>query len=290
MIRKGKKNSKDPKNDRNVESSNYVTTAASGESNNPQELSAGLQTGTTPVEMQKNELLRIREELQSAREMLENSNLILSAMEELSGAAIIATNRDLNIIHWNKAASAMFGWQAEEIYGSDTEPQMRTLILNYLADSELIEHLLTCGSWTGELTLTKKDHSNFKARVNAGILWDNTGNFNGLIALYRTSEDTQAQPESVPQETIEVKVKERTEELVKANRILQQELAVHKRAALLAKESEGKNRDLVDNIKLGIFRCTPGPMGRFLEVNKAMEEISGYSRKNYCISICATFM
>ena len=78
---------------------------------------------------------------------------------------------------------------------------------------------------------------------------------------------------------MEIQVKERTEELVKANRILQQELNIHKQAALLARESEGKNRDLVDNIKLGIFRRTPGIQGKFLEVNKAMEGITGFSRE-----------
>jgi PAS domain S-box-containing protein len=79
--------------------------------------------------------------------------------------------------------------------------------------------------------------------------------------------------------------------LAKANRILQQELAVHKQAALLARESEGKNRDLVDNIKLGIFRCTPGLKGKFLEVNRAMEEITGFSRDELLqMDMCSLFV
>ncbi len=44
-------------------------------------------------------------------------------------------------------------------------------------------------------------------------------------------------------------------------------------------KSEEKYRGLVSHVKLGIFRSTPGPAGRFLEVNPAMEEITGYSRK-----------
>ena len=42
-------------------------------------------------------------------------------------------------------------------------------------------------------------------------------------------------------------------------------------------ESEEKYRSLINNVKLGIFRSTPEPAGRFLEVNPAMEEITGYS-------------
>ena len=45
------------------------------------------------------------------------------------------------------------------------------------------------------------------------------------------------------------------------------------------KESEKKFRSLVNNIKLGILRSTPGPQGRFIEVNPAMEAITGYSRE-----------
>jgi len=45
------------------------------------------------------------------------------------------------------------------------------------------------------------------------------------------------------------------------------------------KEREGKYRSLVNDISLGIFRSTPGPRGRFLEVNPAMERITGYSRE-----------
>ncbi|HEY83332.1 MAG TPA: PAS domain S-box protein [Dehalococcoidia bacterium] len=52
-----------------------------------------------------------------------------------------------------------------------------------------------------------------------------------------------------------------------------------KRAEEALKESEEKYRSLVNNIGLGIFRSTPGPEGRFLEVNPAMERITGYSRE-----------
>jgi PAS domain S-box-containing protein len=43
-------------------------------------------------------------------------------------------------------------------------------------------------------------------------------------------------------------------------------------------DSEERYSSLVDNIKLGIFRSTPGPEGHFLEVNRGMEELTGYSR------------
>jgi PAS domain S-box-containing protein len=50
--------------------------------------------------------------------------------------------------------------------------------------------------------------------------------------------------------------------------------AIESREAL--QESEGKHRGLVSNIKLGIFRTTPGANGKFLAVNPALAEITGY--------------
>jgi len=67
--------------------------------------------------------------------------------------------------------------------------------------------------------------------------------------------------------------------LLEANEKLQIEMTERKLAEEALKDSEERYRSLVNNVKLGILRSTPGPPGRFLEVNPAMEEITGYSKK-----------
>jgi PAS domain S-box-containing protein len=53
------------------------------------------------------------------------------------------------------------------------------------------------------------------------------------------------------------------------------------------RESEGKYRGLVNNLKAGIFRSTMGEKGKYLEINEAMEQITGYSREELmCINVC----
>lgn len=56
-------------------------------------------------------------------------------------------------------------------------------------------------------------------------------------------------------------------------------------------ESEERYRTLVNNVKLGIYRSTADPKGRYLEVNKAMEEITGYERQELLnMNVCDLYV
>ena len=64
-----------------------------------------------------------------------------------------------------------------------------------------------------------------------------------------------------------------------------------KKAEETLTESEIKYRSLVNNIKMGIYRATPGDKGRFLEINRAFEQITGYSRNELLnMNICDLYV
>jgi PAS domain S-box-containing protein len=198
---------------------------------------------------------------------------------ELSGQAVFVTNRNLQIIEWNKVAQRYFGWEAYEISLPTGSAHIRNKILEPLINNEMMQCLTENGSWSGPVTCPHKDGSKHQYRVSIGVIWDDSGNFNGLTAIFESDSEQRAAIAENSPELLESLVKERTEDLMLANRILQQELTRYKQLALADRESEGKNNDLVNNIKLGIFRCTPGSRGKFLEINRAMEEMSDYTRE-----------
>ena len=216
---------------------------------------------------------------------------VQQTISDISGQAIMATDKNLIITVWNKAAENLLGWTEKETMGSHAATRVRAKILEPLISSEIMKSLTDNGDWSGEIVFERKDGSSLTSRVALGVVWDNSSNFNGLAAIFNPAGQaiSLTNPAS-DSSALDQLVKEHTAELTRTNLILQQELNLHKQSALAARESEGKNRDLVDNIKLGIFRCTPGPQGHFLEVNKAMEEISSYSRDELLrIYVCDLF-
>jgi PAS domain S-box-containing protein len=293
-----------------------LTNGASSQSPGNEEISRrDVQTSSPGGELQTGEDLAG----QKPESTLAEDDLIVKIKKvliETAGDALIATDKNLEITQWNQGAADLYGWTTEEVMEGQAGGNLRERVLGILTRDDVIQSITTTGAWKGEALAFKKDGYGLNVRVSISVLWDDTGNFDGLMTLHKardSSPDSRAKtstaeaspnapqpgdtpPEEDPSESadiqdkIEACVKERTEELLKANLILRQEMNKFKHAALIAQESEGKNRDLVDNIKLGIFRSTPGTKGKFLEVNIAMEEITGYSRDELLtLNVCDLF-
>jgi PAS domain S-box-containing protein len=238
-------------------------------------------------EKEKTELADALEELQVLRNKTKEMDGFRSVLSDVSQDAIIATDKNLNIYEWNRAAENLLGWKISEAISKNPSAEIRSYVVEPLKNEAVFNALANQGYWIGDMPVINRQGEKISTRVSIGVLWDHAGAYNGMVVILHQISDIHRYTEGDQDPGLELQIKARTAQLEKANQILQQELAIHKQAALLARESEGKNRDLVDNIKLGIFRSTPGPAGKFIEVNKAMEEITGYSREELLrIDVC----
>jgi PAS domain S-box-containing protein len=103
--------------------------------------------------------------------------LLLDSLEQ----AVIATDLKGNILYWNRFAEKLHGWRAVEVLGKnvlDVKPADQS------ADEahELLQRVLRGESWSGEITLRRKDGTNFPAFVTASPLYDAEGRLIGLAS------------------------------------------------------------------------------------------------------------
>jgi len=122
-----------------------------------------------------------------------------SFLQDISPDAVVATDRELNFTRWDKAAEAMFGWQAREALGKQGLIQVRTNVLGFLLDGLVMNSLLENTSWFGNITIFRKDGFPLTTTVTTGILWDEHGEFDGLVATFHVT-NLYADPKSIQSE------------------------------------------------------------------------------------------
>ncbi len=97
-------------------------------------------------------------------------------------AAVIATDMQGIITHWNGYAEKLYGWQREEALG-----QPIRLLTVGPQDIDLAEEIMTQvmaeGSWEGEFTVRRKDGSTFPAYVVDTIIRDQAGRAIGIAGI-----------------------------------------------------------------------------------------------------------
>ncbi len=98
------------------------------------------------------------------------------------GQAVIATDMQGSVNYWNKAAESLYGWTASEALDKniiDLTPTNQTKQQSI----QLMDELLQSQSWSGEITLQRKDGSEFLGFVSDTVITDNKGNQIGIIGI-----------------------------------------------------------------------------------------------------------
>jgi len=127
-----------------------------------------------------------------------------------------------------------------------------------------------------ELEMLQKNGAKFWAEATAKFHRDKDDNAVGVTGVLRDITDRKNTEKALEEarDELETRVKERTAELLEANKQLQKEMAEREHAENALRESEKKYATVVENSKDGIVMISDGKL-KF--VNKASVELVGYT-------------
>jgi PAS domain S-box-containing protein len=189
--------------------------------------------------------------------------------------AIVASDDQYRLTAWNAAAESLYGWKADEVLG---RVGLEILQTEYpgVAKSEMLRRIAESGRWRGEATQARKDGTRIHVEVASLTLRDETGRITGYVSVNRDITDRKRTEEALRKahDELEVRVKERTLDLVKANEELQTEIASRERAQAARRETEAMFRTLAETTSAAIF-ITHG--FHILYANPAATTITGYT-------------
>ncbi len=108
--------------------------------------------------------------------------------------ALISTDSKFNVLSWNAAAEAIYGWKAKEVIGHPLKEFLKTDYVGSTDEQIAIKQVLEHGYWKGEVMQSRKDGSHFPVMSSVSTTKDNNGQVIGLVAINRDiTESKQAQ-------------------------------------------------------------------------------------------------
>lgn len=192
------------------------------------------------------------------------------------------------VIAWNRAMSEITGVKAEDIIGKGNHEYavaiygtQRSMLIDLVFEfNEETAQKYDFVKKEGDVLLAeagiKINGFNRVIQAKAGPLYDNKGNIAGAIESVRDITNLR-QMEQVIQTAneLEVKVQERTAELIEANKALEAEIAKHKHTEELLRESMAFNKEIISSASEGIIIYDR--FFNYLVWNAFMEQITGKS-------------
>lgn len=108
---------------------------------------------------------------------------------ESIGDGLVAIDRDLKIMLWNKAASVITGWKKEEVMGKPMQEILRFIRENDRREGwHFIEEVIVTGKaqkMESGTSLIRKDNSLISVGDSAAPVFDRTGRVGGVIIVFR---------------------------------------------------------------------------------------------------------
>lgn len=193
--------------------------------------------------------------------------------------AVIAIDIEQRITYWNHGAQQLYNLTSDEVLGRTLNQAYQYLWLTAEDELAAYDSLAATGSWHGENIHIKKSGEEIYVESTVSVLNDDRNANIGLLAVIRdiTERKRDLEELQLARHELELRVKERTAELEKANLELLTENIERQRAELASRQSEERYRTLVEQAVDGIF--ITDIMGNYLDVNPSGCSMFGYSRE-----------
>ena len=98
--------------------------------------------------------------------------------------AVIMTDTNYSVLHWNAAAEKLYGWKQEEVLGKFVDTFFCTVFFTTTA-MEARTQLLNRGYWKGKVLQKRKDGSQLLILASVAVIRDGAGNMVGAVAANR---------------------------------------------------------------------------------------------------------
>ena len=167
--------------------------------------------------------------LERTNELLEAKNELSQTLERVSFLAtiadsiqdpVIATDNNSVITKWNKGAEKLLEWKSEEVIGKKATEILKGLYPQ--VDREhILQFLKKDHFWQGEIIYHTKPGRPVNVLATASDLKDAKGNMIGYLVLVRDITDRKKAEDALNKlnEELEQRVKDRTEEIVKREKL-----------------------------------------------------------------------
>jgi PAS domain S-box-containing protein len=116
------------------------------------------------------------------RKQAEEQVLLQAQLLEQVQAAVISTDLQGTVTHWNEYAEKLYGWSREEALGRNIVGLTVGTAEAGVAE-EIMDRLRAGATWEGEFVARRKDASTFPAHVTDSLIYDTQGRAVGIVGV-----------------------------------------------------------------------------------------------------------
>ncbi len=186
---------------------------------------------------------------------------------------VFAFDHEFRIIYWNKAAELQYGYSADEVLGRVVTDVIPYRWLHPEDEEACAQSLRTSGSWRGEVIQFNRQGKEIFVEGLVSVL--NRPERPGPIYLAINRDATERKRVEAAlrhaQADLEARIRDRTTELVEANRRLREEIAERKGAEAALRESEQRLHSILESSPSIVF--LKDVEGRYLYVNPQFRKL-----------------